>query len=175
MDELINPDLFVAPCAGAWIEIRSLRNLRQDKMSLPVRERGLKYCGIQHEFYNMAVAPCAGAWIEINTVCRKLQVARVAPCAGAWIEIRAPSPAGGYRSVSLPVRERGLKFFAVLLIFRVIRSLPVRERGLKLMQTVKDKYLSESLPVRERGLKCTHYCLSPILHRSLPVRERGLK
>ncbi len=34
---------FVAPYAGAWIEILPLLSLRHDYTSLPTRERGLKY------------------------------------------------------------------------------------------------------------------------------------
>ena len=32
----------VAPLAGAWIEIKSERLQKEGKMSLPLRERGLK-------------------------------------------------------------------------------------------------------------------------------------
>ena len=33
----------VAPCAGAWVEIKAKIILKQKKWSLPVRERGLKW------------------------------------------------------------------------------------------------------------------------------------
>ena len=56
---------FVAPCAGAWIEI------------LEAVEESL----------GIGVAPCAGAWIEINFDIAEDVLSKVAPCAGAWIEI----------------------------------------------------------------------------------------
>ena len=35
--------ILVAPCAGAWVEIRKRRKSMTKSESLPVRERGLKY------------------------------------------------------------------------------------------------------------------------------------
>ena len=32
----------VAPCAGAWIEMAELKDVKANSVSLPVRERGLK-------------------------------------------------------------------------------------------------------------------------------------
>ena len=56
-------------------------------MSLPVRERGLKYRGMMDETRSPEVAPCAGAWIEIFFIIGNFITSKVAPCAGAWIEI----------------------------------------------------------------------------------------
>ena len=78
----------VAPHAGAWIEItgstcysgtalslpmreRGLKYWNTAKLeghfvSLPMRERGLKYCRTVHGQARTAVAPHAGAWIEIS-------------------------------------------------------------------------------------------------------------
>ena len=56
---------WVAPLAGAWIEI------------------GKK----QHKLHHHRVAPLAGAWIEICQVLQHLCRFIVAPLAGAWIEI----------------------------------------------------------------------------------------
>ena len=58
-------------------------------------------------------------------------------------------------ALSLPVRERGLKFTVERTNDTHHASLPVRERGLK-CETGKQEVLEliESLPVRERGLKC---------------------
>ena len=56
-------------------------------MSLPSRERGLKF-GILvpvHQLLN--VAPLAGAWIEIHLNPKTFNIIVVAPLAGAWIEI----------------------------------------------------------------------------------------
>ncbi len=78
-------------------------------LSLPTRERGLKFLLRFFDFRAGYVAPYAGAWIEI--VCSNLLclLPRVAPYAGAWIEIRKKKCLPWeYRS--LPTRERGLKY-----------------------------------------------------------------
>ena len=56
-------------------------------MSLPTRERGLKFifCGRKLEI--ALVAPHAGAWIEIVPYDEWTEFEEVAPHAGAWIEI----------------------------------------------------------------------------------------
>ena len=122
----------VAPFAGAWIEILTLgidtenpigRSLRgsvdwnslsscrwsDSVMSLPSRERGLKYIHPVSPNTLCKVAPFAGAWIEIfqrrlwnscvrsrslrgsvdwnNAAIITRYVNSVAPFAGAWIEI----------------------------------------------------------------------------------------
>ena len=61
-------------------------------LSLPSRERGLKY--IQDSSLHIAtdVAPLAGAWIEIQRVKTYIGRFSVAPLAGAWIEISANDP-----------------------------------------------------------------------------------
>ena len=78
-------------------------------MSLPSRERGLKYVAILDQYVLVHVAPLAGAWIEIiirqesemaalslpsrerGLKCslsqKNISVGPVAPLAGAWIEI----------------------------------------------------------------------------------------
>ena len=55
--------------------------------------------------------------------------------------------------VSLPSRERGLKFFSVAFLEFSKWSLPSRERGLKFVCTFFTISPSASLPSRERGLK----------------------
>ena len=103
---------FVAPFAGAWIEMPSL-----------TRPSGIAW-----------VAPFAGAWIEIAArmaicwtqtgslpsrerglkfgVCVRCPLPDVvAPFAGAWIEI-VPIALLALIHESLPSRERGLKLFA---------------------------------------------------------------
>ena len=57
-----------------------------------------------------AVAPYAGAWIEILAKASKTYAILVAPYAGAWIEIVANIVAVIASVVSLPTRERGLKY-----------------------------------------------------------------
>ena len=76
----------------------------------------------------------------------------VAPRAGAWIEMIS-----GSTKYVLPV------------------SLPVRERGLKYQNNGQGAICSLSLPVRERGLKWNMVFTASRNHMSLPVRERGLK
>ncbi len=61
-------------------------------MSLPVRERGLKFYTLISILLVDLVAPRAGAWIEIVVMFFWLLAKGVAPRAGAWIEIRMASP-----------------------------------------------------------------------------------
>ena len=63
---LIMPQKYtVAPFAGAWIEIlHKLADLLTPP-SLPSRERGLKFVITLTMITRMIVAPFAGAWIEI--------------------------------------------------------------------------------------------------------------
>ena len=56
-------------------------------MSLPSRERGLKFIHGKPADRQHIVAPFAGAWIEIQKIRRTDKVTEVAPFAGAWIEI----------------------------------------------------------------------------------------
>ena len=78
--------------------------------SLPSRERGLKFNSCLTPIWNFSVAPFAGAWIEICTPRYKNIYCWVAPFAGAWIEIKVAPSSGILVSLSLPSRERGLKF-----------------------------------------------------------------
>ena len=79
-----------------------------DMMSLPSRERGLKFPVGRGLRLGRLVAPFTGAWIEITKIMRRQISGLVAPFTGAWIEItRRTTRAGGCRS--LPSRERGLK------------------------------------------------------------------
>ena len=56
-------------------------------LSLPSRERGLKFLFSKILIIFLTVAPFAGAWIEIALKELKNLVNTVAPFAGAWIEI----------------------------------------------------------------------------------------
>ena len=56
-------------------------------LSLPSRERGLKYKWKLRKYVSIPVAPFAGAWIEIFVKLQQRLVGAVAPFAGAWIEI----------------------------------------------------------------------------------------
>ncbi len=55
------------------------------------------------------VAPPTGAWIEMKLTAVKMSTSKVAPPTGAWIEIVVSSGGAGV-GVSLPPRERGLKY-----------------------------------------------------------------
>ena len=79
--------LHVAPHAGAWIETIGVVVVGANfRVSLPMRERGLKLDVPREDGVSVVVAPHAGVWIE--TTCRGNPL---------WL----PS--------SLPMRERGLK------------------------------------------------------------------
>ena len=80
--------------------------------------------------------------------------------------------------MSLPLRERGLKFFKIYKLFYKKVSLPLRERGLKyapLAGAWIEIYiigcpvsLSMSLPLRERGLKFPRFYLQHAVDRRSP-------
>ena len=57
----------------------------------------------------------------------------------------------------------------------ILLSLPSRERGLKFAVTIGIKVFKKSLPSRERGLKSYELVTMLTQNRSLPSRERGLK
>ena len=59
-------------------------------LSLPSRERGLKYQVYAQANHLKSVAPLAGAWIEIQNRLDEMEKYYVAPLAGAWIEIKKP-------------------------------------------------------------------------------------
>ena len=87
--------MLVAPRTGAWIEI-SLEATPEtpNLLSLPARERGLKFLGSFISFTIETVAPRTGAWTEIL-----LPLVLFKP----------------YQS--LPARERGLKSELRLLLW----------------------------------------------------------
>ena len=85
---------YVAPLAGAWIEINF--QISDDHLG--------------------EVAPLAGAWIEIQHRCALVCPSPVAPLAGAWIEI-PPCYIFFFRFLSLPSRERGLKYVVLVFFF----------------------------------------------------------
>ena len=122
-------------------------------MSLPVRERGLKFYKRKKRFLCIFVAPCAGAWVEIMTTFLTGKQLRVAPCAGAWVEI----PGGRHhrrKPLVAPCAGAWVEISSSWFTWdRLDRSLPVRERGLKYVGGLLQIHLGWSLPVRERGLK----------------------
>ena len=76
----------------------------------------------------------------------------VAPLAGARIEIPLHTEADTVY-LSLPSRERGLKYCTGYRGTRSRWSLPSRERGLKCIYQKTREVIEQSLPSRERGLK----------------------
>ena len=102
-------NIAVAPFAGAWIEILTVHSFCRLRMSLPSRERGLKFSLTDTAVMNSLslpsrerglksvnrfamvsespVAPFAGAWIEILPRLYPWIRSSVAPFAGAWIEM----------------------------------------------------------------------------------------
>ena len=123
----------VAPLAGAWIEIVVEPTTPGSTMSLPSRERGLKWHVMRTQTWFYGVAPLAGAWIEMFSGWKSHRDgAKVAPLAGAWIEIIVCGRQDAAKTkASLPSRERGLKLKTVGLRSTTMESLPSRERGLK--------------------------------------------
>ena len=105
-------DSSVAPHAGAWIEIEHAKAGRWTGLvSLPMRERGLKSITCTVFLAKPEVAPHAGAWIEIPyPTLHEGMEGKVAPHAGAWIEIYRHTEWPHGTRVSLPMRERGLKY-----------------------------------------------------------------
>ena len=77
--------------------------------------------------------------------------------------------------LSLPSRERGLKYFGYVPPASPISSLPSRERGLK---SVYNKLYESSLlvaPFAGAWIEIVSPAAVCILTKSLPSRERGLK
>ena len=100
----------VAPFAGAWIEIFGFLPSISFRNVAP-------FAGAWIEIFPQLltskfgeVAPFAGAWIEIGCGKRICRVGAVAPFAGAWIEIPHVFLPLYLLPLSLPSRERGLKY-----------------------------------------------------------------
>ena len=73
----------VAPHAGAWIEIAMVTGELAGQLSLPMRERGLKFFSRPGPEQFTQVAPHAGAWIEISIFSGTFPPPVVAPHAGS--------------------------------------------------------------------------------------------
>ena len=99
-------------------------------LSLPSRERGLKFYDIKFVVDPLVVAPFAGAWIEI-----------------------ALSASIAAASVSLPSRERGLKSYAPYIQPHGIPVAPFAGAWIEISVSFGDTNALPSLPSRERGLK----------------------
>ena len=82
----------VAPFTGAWIEIHAYHFQIALNLSLPSRERGLKFMQTRKGAGKYVVAPFTGAWIEIIWFVQDAKIRSVAPFTGAWIEILSLRP-----------------------------------------------------------------------------------
>ena len=156
----------VAPFAGAWIEMITNTMFRFRMLSLPSRERGLKWQWQQRADAQKDVAPFAGAWIEIKALLLIPLLLRVAPFAGAWIEITSivlPATAPW----SLPSRERGLKWHLLTMSSRKHSVAPFAGAWIEIRFLIRVPLLHKSLPSRERGLKS----LKPCQTRASPCRS----
>ena len=104
---------FVAPHAGAWIEIsRRSQDCCLQRVA-PHAGAWIEMSPVCLPFMGFYVAPHAGAWIEIQIQRVSMRARGVAPHAGAWIEIR-PAPGASYSFASRPTRARGLKLVCLL-------------------------------------------------------------
>ena len=98
----LNPETFVAPYVGAWIETREWTQVN----------------GVN------GVAPYVGAWIETPHRRRHARWLWVAPYVGAWIETSMLLLTFVKVMTSLPMWERGLKHYVTLFNpGRICRSL----------------------------------------------------
>ena len=158
---------WVAPYAGAWIEILNSIISRISPTSLPTRERGLKFCHYRHHTVSDPSLPTRERGLKCFVHNDSVWVMVVAPYAGAWIEITARA---FYEdgTMSLPTRERGLKSDNGFGYTAPTGSLPTRERGLKSLPPLYIYCGMRSLPTRERGLKyLMHFQVFHIRCRSL--------
>ena len=100
----------VAPHAGAWIEMpQGIVQGSAPRSSLPMRERGLKCKLDLNRFLCNTSLPMRERGLKYSNY----QLAHdqlVAPHAGAWIEIELASGTRQQSMGSLPMRERGLKY-----------------------------------------------------------------
>ena len=100
-------------------------------LSLPSRERGLKYIQSTSNLQLDRVAPFAGAWIEIYYFSILPVMPLVAPFAGAWIEIALDYNVA-YCDTVAPFAGAWIEMPLTLIMLLLFLSLPSRERGLKL-------------------------------------------
>ncbi len=94
-------------------------------MSLPTRERGLKYVWQIYFSGPVQSLPTRERGLKYSLLVRRPQTTRVAPYAGAWIEILMVYNYS-CKEVSLPTRERGLKSTVFVIV-----SSPCLRRSLR--------------------------------------------
>ena len=79
-------------------------------LSLPSRERGLKYNPCGESFRTNLSLPSRERGLKLDVSHASYPLGSVAPLAGAWIEIYQVYREPKVDTTSLPSRERGLKF-----------------------------------------------------------------
>ena len=125
---------------------------RDHRLSLPLRERGLKFLALSFLREILGSLPLRERGLKCFVRFALAWSLGVAPLAGAWVEIAQAQTFPPERP-SLPLRERGLKCRSLCFSGARFPSLPLRERGLKFLSFPWPCRLSSSLPLRERGLK----------------------
>ena len=108
----------VAPFTGAWIEIATTEITGYQPTVAPFTGAWIEIQPDQDIGGVKPVAPFTGAWIEISQTRKRSRWLTVAPFTGAWIEIWNWWKIA-WATMSLPSRERGLKFhFGLFLVSR---------------------------------------------------------
>ena len=110
--KLSDKELYVAPFAGAWIEILDGKELSDKELSLPSRERGLKSTARTTKIFRIGSLPSRERGLKSPFIVRPVSSVQVAPFAGAWIEM-IPGTRTTWKLMSLPSRERGLKYLCM--------------------------------------------------------------
>ena len=105
------PQRKVAPLVGAWIEMSMEEFGRFLAMVAPLVGAWIEIALLPRRWQEINVAPLVGAWIEIEQPKAMTADEAVAPLVGAWIEIRNMYDIH-IVYLSLPLWERGLKYFA---------------------------------------------------------------
>ena len=86
------PGCFVAPLAGAWIEILEWVTKQNTLSSLLSRERGLKYSMNNSAAIRTLSLPSRERGLKLTISFQITLINLVAPLAGAWIEIFKLNP-----------------------------------------------------------------------------------
>ena len=140
------------PSRERGLKFRSVDSEHDTMSSLPSRERGLKSQVAVSNYMHVVSLPSRERGLKSWRAGTTISTA-VAPFTGAWIEIFQYTSMENMVPMSLPSRERGLKFGDRCRIVGDGESLPSRERGLKSRIRVDYRPPGASLPSRERGLK----------------------
>jgi len=141
---------------------------KSNKMSRPVRARGLKPEAAKGRNRDVTVAPRAGAWIETGYASNSALRFPVAPRAGAWIETTTRKSGAGICAVA---PRAGAWIETAINSGKVMAgplSRPVRARGLKPIWSLPTRRSSRSRPVRARGLKHAQGLLGHLQGRRAP-------